>query len=396
MRFLIRASLLASLCLPMPALAAPLPLEDALRRALEASPQNAVARTKAESLAKARQVAGARPAGTIVLEGENFAFKDKTFEDTEFTLVYEHTIERGGKRTARIAAADREIGVADAEAMVARLDVLAEAQKLYVEAQAATLKRDAAAEHLKLVESLGAAPDVRKTAEDDLAAAERLRARSLRRLTSLWGGETGGAEVTVENFLAAGADRPAAAIAQPDLALYEARMAQANALVDLERAQAASDPTLFAGPRLFAGSGDVALVAGVSLPLARQRTNRASIERAEAERRNAEALAAVERFQRQRELDAAVDELADARDEADRIRTEEIPSLERALAEKQAGHARRRAPVAEVLASAQSLAEGRSRMIDAAAALHTAQANLDRLTGRHAALAASQLPGTQP
>ncbi|MCH3756156.1 TolC family protein, partial [Campylobacter coli] len=78
--------------------------------------------------------------------------------------------------------------------------------------------------------------------------------------------------------------RPAAA----DLAIFEARRRRAAAGLTLQQAGARTDPTWTAGPR-YIGTGDVAVVAGVSLPLANRGLNRANIARAEAEARQVEA-----------------------------------------------------------------------------------------------------------
>ena len=71
-------------------------------------------------------------------------------------------------------------------------------------------------------------------------------------------------------------------------AVFDARRSRADANYRLQRANSRTDPTVFAGPRVF-GNGDVALVAGFSLPLPNRALNRANIDRAAAEQRQVEA-----------------------------------------------------------------------------------------------------------
>src|SRR3546814_19355083 len=81
-----------------------------------------------------------------------------------------------------------------------------------------------------------------------------------------------------------------------DLALYEARRERANANYRLQQAYSRTDPTVYAGPRVF-GSGDVAVVAWFSLPLHNHALNPANIDRATAEQRQTDAEVRMEHIQ---------------------------------------------------------------------------------------------------
>ncbi|WP_197432082.1 TolC family protein, partial [Blastomonas sp. CCH2-A2] len=127
--------------------------------------------------------------------------------------------------------------------------------------------------------------------------------------------------------------------AAPDLAVYEARSRRADANVRLQDANARTDPTVFAGPR-YLGTGDVALIAGVSLPLQNRALNQANRDRAAAEARQIEADLAVERFQRRQEIALAAEKVEEARHEADAIRLRVVPGAEQTLREVLAGYKR--------------------------------------------------------
>lgn len=66
----------------------------------------------------------------------------------------------------------------------------------------------------------------------------------------------------------------------PDLTILAAERDAASARVDLAKARAVQDPTLRAGIRRFSDGNDVAVVFGVSIPLAFHDTNRGNIARA--------------------------------------------------------------------------------------------------------------------
>lgn len=171
-----------------------------------------------------------------------------------------------------------------------------------------------------------------------------------------------------------------------DLAIFEARRRRAAAGVTLQQAATRTDPTWTAGPR-YIGTGDVAVVAGVSLPLANRALNRANIARAEAEARQVEADLAVERFQRTQAIALAAEKVEETRHEVEAIRDRVVPGAVRTLAEVRQGYNRGGFTFLDVSTAQTALHEARARMVRAAARHHEARADLDRLTGRFAALA---------
>ena len=313
--------------------------------------------------------------------------------------TYSQRIERGGKRAARIGVVDAEVDIASAEAVVRRLDIATTVHRLYVEVQVAEANIATVRERISIAEQLVREVG-RRVAEArdplfagtrartqlaearvDLELAEHARDAALTRLVSLWGGDRAGVSVSPASFLEMRpppADlRPAAA----DLAVYEARRRRTLTDVTLQRANGRTDPTLSAGPR-YLGTGDVALVAGVSLPLANRRLNRANIARAEAEGRQVDADLSVERFQKQQAIALAAEKVTETAHEVEAIQETVVPGAMRTLSEVRAGYNRGGFTFLDVSMAQTALYEARTRMVRAAARHHEARVELDRLTGR--------------
>lgn len=382
-----------------------LTLEDAVARAIAASPQGAATAARADALTAARAGADTRPAASIDVLAENFGLGgDELRKQIQIGATYSQRIERGGKRAARVAVADADLDVARAEAIVRRLETATTVQRLYVEVQAAEASIEIARKRVAIAEQL--AREVgRRVAEArdplfagtrartqlaeakvDLELAEHARDAAMKRLISLWGGNVAGLTIDAGRFLQveapAGFLQPAAA----DLAIFDARRRRASSELKLQQAGARTDPTWTAGPR-YIGTGDVALVAGVSLPLANRGLNRANVARAEAEARQVEADLAVERFQRTQAITLAAEKVEETRHEVEAIRDQVVPGAIRTLAEVREGYNRGGFTFLDVSTAQTALHEARARMVRAATRHHEARADLDRLTGRFVALA---------
>lgn len=382
-----------------------LTLEDAVARAIAASPQGAATAARADALTAARAGADTRPAASIDVLAENFGVGgDELNRQIQIGATYSQRIERGGKRAARVAVADADLDVARAEAAVRRLETATAVQRLYVEVQAAEASIGVARERVAIAEQLAREVGRRVNeardplfagtrartqlaeAKVDLELAEHARDAAMKRLTSLWGGDAAGLTVDASRFLAVEAPANALQPAAADLAIFEARRRRAAAGVTLQQAGARTDPTLTAGPR-YIGTGDVAVVAGVSLPLANRGLNRANIARAQAEARQVEADLAVERFQRTQAIALAAEKVEETHHEVEAIRDRVVPGAIRTLAEVRQGYNRGGFTFLDVSTAQTALHEARARMVRAAARHHEARADLDRLTGRFVALA---------
>ncbi len=379
-----------------------LSLEEAIRRSIDHSPQGAAAVARVEVLEAARAAADTKPAPTIDGTVENIGTGG--FSQFQVDATYNQRIERGGKRQARIELAEGDIGIAQAEALIRRLDLAKQVHELYVEVQAATLELELAKSRVEIAAQLSR--EVKRRVDDardplfagtrartqlaeaqvDLDLAEHAVEAAQARLALLTGGAAETISVVTGGFLES---QPVAVtaddLASVDLALFEARSRRAGANMRLQESNSRTDPTVFGGPRIF-GNGDVALIGGVSLPLANRALNTANVARAAAEQRQLEADLAVERFKRRQDVALATELVEEARREAEAIQKRVIPGAEQTLREVRAGYNRGGFTFLDVSTAQSALHDARVRFVAALTEYHKAKVDLDRLTGRFANL----------
>jgi outer membrane protein, heavy metal efflux system len=382
-----------------------LTLETAIRRTLAASPLSAVASARRDSLSAAREIAGVKPQPSVDVSVENFGPPmGGLYDQFQVTGTYSQRIERGGKRQARVSVASRDLDIAEAEAIIARLDLIRTVQQGFVEVQAAEAAIAVARDRVRIASELerevsGRVASARDPifagtrartgaaeARVDLELAIHARDAAAKRLASLWGGSPESSAATVTDFLNL---QPADASAVPslaDLALLEARISRGAAAVDLQKANAARDPTISGGPRII-GTSAVGFVAGVSIPLGGKKAAQARIAEAQAETRRAAAQLAVERYNLERAIALAAEQAEESRKEALAIRTDVFPSAERTLEQVRTGYNRGFFSFADVSAAQTILTNARSRIVEATRRHHQARVELDRLTGRFTDLA---------
>lgn len=382
-----------------------LSLDAAIRRALRASPLASVAAARRDALEAAEVAAGLNPQPSVDISVENFGLPmGGLYDQFQVTGTYSQRFERGGKREARVRAVQRDFDLVSAEAIVARLDLIRTVQQIFVEAQAAQARIGIAEERLRVARELSGEVGRRvASAKDPVFAGTRartgvaeaqvevrlaVRARdaAVKRLAAYWGGSEGERIVSESDFLdlapVAGLTRPSPA----DLTVYEARIARADALTEVQRANAARDPTISGGPRIIS-TKSIGLVAGVSMPLGGKRLVDARVAEAQAESRRIAAELAVERYARERAIALARQRVEESRDEAELIRSEVIPNARTTLEQVRFGYNRGFFSFSDVSAAQTTLTTARGRMLDAARRYHEAKVELDRLTGRFTALA---------
>lgn len=291
---------------------------------------------------------------------------------------------------------------------VRRLDLLKTVQLAYAEALAAEAELLIA--EARLLAAQGAQADIDRrvrSAKDPLFAGSRAEAATAQAeierdqaraaaedaratLARFWaGGPAFG--LNLETFFSVAAPAASEPVAVADLALLEAERDIAAATVRVEQSKGVTDPTLSAGLRYLGQGDEVAVVVGGRLPLRRYDTNKAGVERALAERNAAEADIAAERVMREREIARLTARMASLANEAERIRAEVIPSAIRTVEQVRDGFNRGAFQYLNVTEAERALADARSRRVAALRQFHLDQASLDRLTGRHDALAKSNL-----
>jgi cobalt-zinc-cadmium efflux system outer membrane protein len=396
--------------LPLLAHAEPLPLSQALTRALRADPTRLAFTARQDAARAAERQASRKPNPTLGLEVEDFAGTGAygLIDRTQATVSYQQIEERGGKRQARAAVARGEAAVAKARREVAVLDLLHEVELAWIEAAAAESRTRVAQERLGLAERTATEVGRRvRAARDPLFAGARAQAQlaearlaldqakaeaeaARRRLSAYWDGG-GDFEIDprwIEDL--APADGLAAAPAPVDLAVGEAERAAAEARIALEKAKAVQDPTWRAGVRYLNDGGDVAFVVGGSIPLARHDTNQDAVVRARAERTAAEADLAATRTLAERHIARLQASLAIRASEARRLEAEILPAQAQTVDLVRDGFNRGGFSYLDVIEAQKALIDTKTRRLAVLAAFQRDHAELARLTGEHAALIPSE------
>ena len=402
----LRTALLAA-ALAFPATAAfaePITLDEAIAKAIDAAPSIRASEAAVAAAQAGRVQAGVRPNPTVTVEGENLVGSGpyNVFGQAEITGTYSQTIERGGKRDARIAYAERDIGVAEASSRVARLELVSAVQRAFldvviagyvveiaetrlgveVEMQREALRRVRGYKDPLFVETSASARVTQARLNLTEAQARREGARAA--LAAFWNGRTEDVETEGEVLSGIPAARQLAA-ADDELALAEA--ARASAAVAVEQTRTRQDYTLSGGARFLRGTNDVAVVAGVTIPLGRFDRNQGNIARAQAEKLRIKLTAEAQRLDRLRRLASLGAEADAARARADAIVLEVYPQTTKALRQVREGYARGGFNFRDMQGAADAIIQAQAEWLDAVIRYRDLQTEIDRLTGRFDAAA---------
>jgi len=411
-----RAALLAGALLVTgaPSLAETVSLNQAVAKALDAAP---LLRAEEAAIAAARAgkvQADVRPNPSVTVEAENFVGTGpySVLRRAEVTATYNQPIERGGKRAARVALAEREIGVASASAEVTRLELAAAVQRSFLDILIARQIEAIAKQQLSIEEGLQSEALRRvRGYKDPLFVETRAAARvaqaqiaveqsqaQLRNardaLASFWGGN--GDDLDVVGELVLGGNQKIE-LAEADQALEEARVARASAAVIVEQTRKTQDYTVNGGTRFIKGTNDIALVAGITIPLGRFDRNQGNIERARAERWRLELTAEANRLERLRRRASLGAEADRALSRAEAIKSEVYPRVAKTLAQVREGYNRGGFSFRDMQDAADAIIIAQDKWLTAMIEYRDLQTELDRLTGRFdASIAAINEGYTQP
>lgn len=379
-------------------------LDDAIAKALSGSPRlkafnSGVAAAKGELR---QSNAWVNP--EVGVEAENVAGKGayKGFDSAEVTYGVTQEITIGGKISARENIAGKGLEIASLDEQAAMLDVIRDVTTAYAEAVAAeenvrlaTEQKELAVDVLKSVSvrvGAAAAPLIQKsraeversTATIALDKANRERDISRKKLAALMGEERFAA--TLDNTAFYAITKPELAAledklkANPDLVKLNSSLEQSKARLDLEQANAIPDPRLSVGVRDFRDSGDQAFVVGVSLPIPVFNANRGNIEKARHEVSRTEMDNRQMALNASAELTQAHERMENAYVQAQTLKTEILPSADKAFRLAREGYGLGRFPYLEVLDAQRSLFGVKQQQIEAIREFHTAKAQVERLT----------------
>lgn len=280
-------------CAALPAAAANrLSLDEAFARIVEQHPELQQFDRRADVLAAERERAAQRPALVAGALLENVAGSGEASggDSAELTLSLASVLERGGKAEARGDVVASRIDALGTAREARRLDLLAEAARRYLSLASAQrigelaaverAQRQRSAEAARARHRAGGTPEsavlaaeaaVARAAMDERLAQARFETARLQ-LAALWGERDPDFGIDPPALLALPALPGRVELAQlleatPDITRFadEARVREAQ--LALARSDAAFDLSWELGVRRLEASDDVALVAGVSVPL---------------------------------------------------------------------------------------------------------------------------------
>jgi cobalt-zinc-cadmium efflux system outer membrane protein len=380
-------------------------LAQALDTALKNNPELAASRYELTA-AQARIIqADLRLNPELGLELENFAGSgDVSGTDAlETTLAFSQVIELGGKRSLRRSVAEADSDLVTLELRARQLDLLAEVTRKYIDVVAAQERARFGGENTALAQrTLDAIAARVKAARSPIAEESRARialtraqidqrqaalaletARSALSLT--WGRVDPQFDSANADLFAFEPLEPFEALAaqverNPDIVRFATNARLRDAEVQLAQAQVRPNVAFSIGVRNFRDSGDNALVAGFSMPLAVHDRNQGAIREARARRAQSDAELTASRTRVLGTLYALYRETGATRERATALRNDALPQARDALTQTQRGYERGRFSFLELLTTQQELLALSEAAIDAAADYHRLLAELERLT----------------
>ncbi|QDF96995.1 cobalt-zinc-cadmium resistance protein [Azoarcus sp. DD4] len=378
--------------------AGPLALEAAVELALRANPALAAA---------AREVAAGD--GAVLQAGflpnpELAALVEDTRRETRTAaLVLNQPIQLGGKRAARVRAAEgaREVAAAELAATRAQVragvigaffDVViaqegarlaAESVALAQRATTAAAKRVAAGKVSPVEETRARVAEAGVAVEAARAASALRAARS--RLAAFWGNAMPRFERAEGEMVLpapqAYSDLAARLDAAPVLRRAGAEVARRRAVVALERARRIPDLTVSVGVQRDEDLGRNQAIVGLSVPLPLFDRNQGNLAEALARADQARDELAASRIRLASEAAQAWERLETARWEAEELAREALPGAQRALDAATKGFELGKFDFLLVLDAQRTLFQARSQHLRSLAEAHRARAELDRILG---------------
>ena len=381
-----------------------LTLSDAIQNALDYSPRIKSAVAGVEAAKGVENQAGYLPNPEIGFEAGNVAGSGEFggTDSAEFTYSLTQTVEIGGKRSARRNAAKAAREAAGTALMAERLNLERDVRIAYCNALARDEVVKLAVEQERLAKDVLGTVSKRVQAaqepEIQLSKAEVAYTTSVitrerkehelkiakKKLARLLGTSTLDSSLNHAHFFELKAPDPIEnyrtnLVRIPDIKQFSYIKTEKESLLDLERARAIPDPDFSLGVRNFKDSGDQAFLLSVSLPIPVFNQNRGNVTRARAEVRRAASNARQAGLILEQRLTENWEQWRTYYSEAQRLRTELLPSAEKAFKLARIGFAEGRFSYHEVLDAQRTLFDARSQYYDSLRRHHTARANVERL-----------------
>ena len=390
-----------------PSQADPITISEAIHRASNSSPAVIQAQgSVAAAEALARQ-AGVRLNPELGLAVESFAGTGpyKGFNQTETTLSVSQRFELGGKRSARRELAEAELLTAQISLLQARTEAIGDARGRFAELSVARdrlqLAKEAEARSRELARVVGILVDAGRepplralraqAAAAESEAARRAAEANLSQAASALASVLGQADVLLEpegsydlpdsasiRQLAANIASPSAGAPLPvRLAMAERDAAQAR--LRLQQAAGVPDITGDLGVRRFEATRDVALVAGISVPIPIADRNRNAVQAARVEVELADARLAQARIENVRKIRDARSALAAAIARVNALQNSGLEQAREAVRLANIGYRAGKFSLLELIDAQDALNQAESALLDARLARAQAAATLEKV-----------------
>ncbi len=390
---------------PLGQAAEPLRLPEAVARALAANP--AIAAESAQLRAvEARTSRDALPSPYVVGgEFENFAGSGtlRGADAAETTLRLSRVIELGGKRAAREALGQAEIGQQAERIQRARIDVASRTTARFIEVLADQQRLGHARERMSQAErtrrEIAAWVRAARNPETDLHAAALAVAEARLEfehaeheldsarmtLAASWGAPAPDFDAVdgelyslpeVDDFAALAARLPGT----PEQRAHRLEAETVAARRRVGKASRSPDVHLSVGVRRFEGLDDQGLVMSVSVPLGSGPRAAYAVAEADAQLDALAARREADRLESHQLLFEKLQELRHARTEADALRDALLPTAEKAVAQTRRGFEAGRFSFQSLAQAQATLFRLRERAVEAATRYHLLLVEVERLT----------------
>ncbi len=383
-----------------------LSLQQALSRALMRNPKLAAVSWEWRARDAAALQAGLLPNPALRFDLENFIGTGilSGTDAAEATLSLEQRFETAGKRQKRKKAAMLEQALTGWDYETLRLDLFTDVTQIFIEVLGDQEKVALAKDLLDLasqvadvvtrrVEAGKVSPveaiktDVAlSSAKINLNRAERELVASRLALAAMWGSKqarfksvTGqlAPEESIPSF-----EQLIARLSQnPELARWDTELAQRNAVLDLEKAEAIPDISLSGGFRQFNETDDSALVGGISIDLPFFDRNQGNIRVARVQILKAEASRRAARLRLRTDLAQAHRILATTHSEAKGLKNDLLPGAKKAFEAVREGYRLGKFNLLDVFDAQRTLAEARAQYLQTQIDYQKSVADVERIIG---------------
>ena len=325
-------------------------------------------------------------------------------DSAQTSLVLSQVIELGEKREGRKGVVQADSERARNEHAARQLDVVAEVARRFTAVLEGQLRYDIAVEAVRIAE------DAQSKVEERVKASRSPPAEAAKAGVELWDTrlllEDADHELEIaRHFLAAamGEDQvrfgraAGDLMALPPVESFQSLVARLpltpellqfaneervrDAELRLAEMQRRADPRLTLGARHYGDGDDVALVAGVTIPLFAGRNAQPTLDRLRAQRELAGTGREAQRLRLQAQLFSELTQMQHEEGLSRTLRQELLPLLGTALEQAAYAYERGRFSHLEWTVAQRQLLEGRLRLLESAGRFHILRIEIERLTG---------------